>query len=94
MRNELITEFRRSLEFGHEIRAYEMLINTFEEDPSDPDLFNMANELSKKVFDKAYALGSNKATEFSSEAETADVLVRLAGLLIKKVKDLNPTTCW
>jgi hypothetical protein len=89
MNNETVSEFRRKIEYGYFINAYEILIHAFEEYPGDPDLLTLSRELHDQVYAKAYELGTNKATEFSSEANTTDVLVRLTGLLIKKLGIIN-----
>jgi hypothetical protein len=89
MTNETVSEFRRKIEYGYFINAYEILIIALEEKQGDPDILPLSRELHDKVYAKAYELGTNKATEFSCEANTADVLVRLTGLLIKKIEAIN-----
>lgn len=89
MTNETVSECRRKMEYGYFMNAYEILINAFEEQAGDTDLLPLSRELHDMVFAKAYELGTNKATEFTCEANTADVLVRLTALLIKKLETIN-----
>ena len=85
MTNENIFKLRNNLKQGNYLHAYEMLINTFEVNPTDKSLAELSKELLIFVQNRAMDLGYNKATEMSREAQEADVLYRLVKLLITKI---------